>query len=46
MFYFRGDHTQEPVPIIMSLISNVYEELNSEDVNKNFEDLRKIRDDV
>jgi hypothetical protein len=28
-YEFRGDHTYEPVPIAMSLISNVYDEVTN-----------------
>lgn len=41
-----GDHSQEPVPIAISLISNVYEELFQADKNENLEELRKLQDDV
>lgn len=39
-----GDHTHEPVPISMSLISNTYAELNGTDNMLNF--LSKVKDEV
>ncbi|CDW91572.1 -bisphosphoglycerate-independent phosphoglycerate [Stylonychia lemnae] len=44
--FYSGDHTQEPVPIAISLISNIYEELSKADVNNEIQILRQLKDDV